>query len=427
MKLNILFLFSFIFLAQATLAQPLTKASKGTYVLTNATIVTVTNGTVEGDLLIQNGQIAAIGEVNAPSGAETIDCSGHFIYPGMIDGNTQLGLAEVSSVNLTVDHNETGSFNPQMQALTAVNPNAVAIPVTRVGGVTTVVAMPTSGLFPGTASLVNLVGYTPNQMYAGFKGLALNWPGGGRRGWWDSRTDAAIAKQNAEAMKNLNDIMDRAALMAKIMDSGQTPDYNPEIAAIVPVVKGEMPLMINVNRSTDITKAIKWAKDRKIEKVILIGVREGWRVAKEIADAGFPVVTGPILATPTRTSDRYDRAYANPGIMQKAGVKVAITSGETENVRNLPFNAGFAAAYGMGKEEALKAVTINPAEIFGVADQIGSLEVGKKANLFVSDGDPFETKSQIKYVFIDGWQVPMDSRHIRLYDEFLERSPGLRK
>ena len=134
-----------------------------------------------------------------------------------------------------------------------------------------------------------------------------------------------------------------------------------------------------------------------------------------------------MLATPTRSSDRYDRRYANPGLMAKAGVKVAIRSGDNENTRNLPFNAGFAVAYGMEMEDALKAVTINPAEIFGLGDQLGSIENGKVANLLVTDGDPFETKTAIKHLFISGWKIPIDSRHIRLYEEFLQRSPGVSK
>ena len=150
-------------------------------------------------------------------------------------------------------------------------------------------------------------------------------------------------------------------------------------------------------------------------------------MADKLAKANIPVITGPVITIPTRNSDRYDKAYANPGLMKKAGVKVAIRSNNSENVRNLPFHAGFAAAYGMGKEEALKAVTIVPAEIFGLDDKLGSLEVGKIANIVVTTGDILETKTQIKNLFIDGWQIPIDSRHIQLYNEFLKRAPGVQK
>jgi imidazolonepropionase-like amidohydrolase len=185
-----------------------------------------------------------------------------------------------------------------------------------------------------------------------------------------------------------------------------------------------MTLLINVDREKDIENALAWLKDKKFNAV-LVGVAEGWRVADKIAKSGVPVITGPVLNTPRRDYDRYDASYTNPGILQKAGVKVALRTDDTENVRNLPFNAGFAAAYGMGTEEALKAITINPAEIMGLGDKYGSIEAGKVANLFVSTGDPFEMKSAITHLFINGWNVPTESRHTLLYNEFLKRSPGL--
>lgn len=409
-------------------AQVVGKAEKGTFALTNATIETVTKGTVQGTVLIQDGKIAAIGpNVTVPAGAQTIDCTGKFIYPGMIDGGTNLGLSEVSSVSLTNDFDEIGNFTPQMQALTAVNPNATAIPVTRVEGVTTVLTVPRGGLFPGTAALINLVGYTPDQMYAGFKGVVLNFPSVRRRRFGDNRSEEELKKEEEKQLKELNDLWDQAVLYNSILKNGTKPAYNPEMEAFAPVVSGEATLLIEVNRYTEIESALKWIKEKKVKKPVLTGVIEGWRVADQIAKAGVPVITGPVIAIPSRETDRYDKAYANPGLMQKAGVKVAIRSNDTENVRNLPFHAGFAVAYGMDKAAALKAVTITPAEIFGVADKLGSIEVGKSATLFVSTGDPFETKTKIEHLFIDGWDVPIDSRHIQLYHEFLNRQPGLKK
>lgn len=416
----------------STQAQTVPKGKKGVFALTNATIETVTNGNIQGTLVIEGNTIKALGtNIEIPSSAETIDCSGMTIYPGMMDGGTRLGLSEVGSVSLTQDYSELGDITPHMQALTAVNPSSVAIPVTRVGGVTTVIVAPAGGLFPGTASLINLYGYTPNQMYAGFKGLVLNFPSTGRRGRRDNRSAEDIKKASETALKKLNDVWEQAKQYAQIVDAhaagnGEAPKYYPEMAAIAPATQGKIKVLLEVNRSIDIEAAIAWVKEKEVD-AIFTGVSEGWRVADKLAEAQIPVITGPILSTPTRQSDRYDQAYANAGIMQKAGVKVAIRTNDTENVRNLPFNAGFAAAYGMGKKEALKAVTIVPAEIFGVADRLGSLEVGKSATLIVTDGDPFETKTNIKHVFIDGWMVPMDSRHLRLYDEFLEREPGLKK
>lgn len=429
---KIIFAASLLLLGFYSTAQ-VAKAKKGSFAITNATIETVTNGTIQnGTLVIQNGKIRAIGtDVQIPAGATTIDATNKSIYPGMIDGGTTLGMSEVGSISLTQDYNEIGDVKPHMQALTAVNPNAVAIPVTRTNGITTVLVKPSGGVISGTASLINLVGYAPDQMFAGAKAMIVNYPASGRRGRFDRRSDEDRKKAEEKNLKKLNEIFEQARLYAKIDSAAQNnpsakPEYNPEMQAMLPVVRGEMVVLIEVNREKDILAAIKWIEKQNINAV-LTGVVEGWRVAEEIAKSGLPVITGPMQRTPTRSSDKYDRPYANAGAMHKAGVKVAIRTNDAENVRNLPFEAGFAAAYGMGKEAALKAVTIVPAEIFGVADQMGSLEVGKIANLFICTGDPFETKTKVTEVFIDGWQMSMDSRHIQLYNEFLERSPGLKK
>lgn len=412
--------------AMAQIDGEFVKPRTGKFLLKNATVVTVTKGTLNNaSVLLENGKISQVGtNINADD-AEVIDCTGMFIYPGMIDGGTRLGLVEVSSVPETVDYAEIGNVTPNMQALTTVNPNSEAIGVTRVSGVTTVLTVPSGGLFPGTAALINLNGYTPDQMYGGFKAVAMSFPSSGRRGRFDRRSEEDIKKDSEKALKDANDIWDNAKSYLELKKSGAELSYYPEMEQLSKVIAGELPLLIEVDAASDIQNAIKWVKDKNI-KVIFTGVAEGWRVADEIAKAGIPVVTGPVQALPTRQSDRYDAAYTNAGKLAKAGVKVALRTDEEENVRNLPFHAAFAAAYGLGKEEALKAVTINPAEIFGISDQYGSVEAGKRANLIVSTGDPFETRSQIIHVFIDGYRIPMSNRHIRLYQEFLERSPGLK-
>ncbi|MTI21592.1 amidohydrolase, partial [Fulvivirga sp. RKSG066] len=392
------------------------KGTEGTFALTNAKIETVTNGTIEsGTIVLQDGKILDVGaNVSVPSGAEVIDCSGLTVYPGMIEGGARLGLTEVNSDARTRDYNEIGDVIPQMKALTAVNPNSVLIPVTRVSGVTTSLAVPTGGLFSGTAALVNLHGYTPDQMYAGFEGVVLNFPASGRRSRWDRRSDEDIKKEAEKALKKLNEVWGRATeyhsidSAMKAEDKKKKLDYYPEMEALLPVVRGEQTLLIEVNAADDIEAAIEWVSDKDI-KVVFTGVSEGWRKAEEIAKADIPVITGPVLSIPNRAYDKYDRSYANAGLMKKAGVKVAIRTADAENVRNLPYHAGFAATYGMGKEEALKAITIIPAEIFGVADQLGSLEKGKVANLFVTDGDAFETKTQVKHLFVGGWKIPLES------------------
>jgi Imidazolonepropionase and related amidohydrolases len=412
-------------MAMAQIDGEFIKPRTGKFLLQNATVNTITKGVLSGaSVLIENGKIIQVGSNVSADGAEVIDCSGMVIYPGMIDSGTTLGLAEVSSVAETVDYQEIGNVTPNMQALTAVNPNSEAIPVTRVSGVTTVIAKPSGGLFPGTAALINLVGYTPDQMYAGFKAVAMNFPSSARRGRFDRRSDDDIKKDNEKALKEANELMEKAKQYHELSNKGAELEYYPEIEQLAKVISKELPLMIEVNAASDIQNAIKWVKDMDI-RVIFSGVKEGWRVADEIAEAGIPVITGPVQDLPSRQSDRYDAAYTNAGKLAKAGVKVALRTNETENVRNLPFHAAFAAAYGMGKEEAWKAVTINPAEIFGLGDQLGSIEAGKVANLIVATEDPFETRSQIMHVFINGYRIPLSNRHIRLYQEFLERSPDL--
>ncbi|HSF52879.1 MAG TPA: amidohydrolase family protein [Algoriphagus sp.] len=412
--------------AMAQIDGEFVKPRTGKFLLQNATVVTVTKGTLNNtSVLVENGKISQVGANISAAGAEVIDCSGMFIYPGMIDGGTRLGLVEVSSVPETVDYAELGNVTPNMQALTTVNPNSEAIGVTRVSGVTTVLTVPTGGLFPGTAALINLNGYTPDQMYGGFKAVVMNFPSSGRRGRFDRRSDEDIKKDSEKALKEANEIWENAKKYLELKKAGAELQYYPEMDQLSKAVSGELPLLVVVDAASDIQNAIKWVEGKNI-KVIFSGVSEGWRVADEIAKAGIPVITGPVQELPSRQSDRYDAAYSNAGKMAKAGVKVALRTDEEENVRNLPFHAAFAAAYGLGKEEALKAITINPAEIFGIADQYGSVEAGKRANLIVSTGDPLETKSQILHVFIDGYRIPMSNRHIRLYQEFLERSPGLK-
>ncbi len=409
------------------------KGKYGTFALTNATIETITKGTIlNGTVIISNGKIISVGtNVTVPSGAEVIDCKGLFIYPGMIDGGTNLGLSEIGSDPRTQDFNEVGDVVPQMKALTAVNPNAVAIPITRVSGVTTVLTSPSGDLFSGTAALINLHGYTPEQMFAGFEGVVLSFPATGRKGFFDRRTDEEIKKASEVGLKKLNEVWERAVQYHKIDSAtqGKNSGYYPEMQVLLPVVRGERVLLIEANASKDIQAALKWVKEKKIGKPVLTGAAEGWRVADEIAKMKIPVITGGVLELPTRDYDRYDQAYANPALLKKAGVKIAIRSSETnnQNYRNLPYHAGFAVAYGMDKTEALRAITIVPAEIFGVADKLGSIEIGKSATLFICDGDPFETKTQIKNVFIEGWQMPMSSRQTLLYDEFLKREPGVSK
>ncbi|NNF56770.1 MAG: amidohydrolase family protein [Rhodothermaceae bacterium] len=412
------------------------RTEQGTFALLNARIETITNGTIErGTVVLRDGVIEAVGtNVTPPADAQVIDAEGLTLYPGFIDGGTQIGLQEVGSQPETQDYNELGEVTPQMQALTAVNPNSVHFPIARVAGVTAALTSPTGGLMPGTAALVRFHGYTPAQMDTGFRGVALNFPNSARRGAFDRRTDEDIKKQFEEAMERLDETWDQALLFARIDSAGaasgqpQRPAYQPEMEALLPVLRGSAALLVEVNAAADILKALEWLEGRDV-RAILTGVAEGWRVADHLATAGLPVITGPVLSMPTRGSDRYDRAYQNAALLRQAGLQVALRTREVENVRNLPFNAGFAVAWGrdlgFDRQAALEAITIAPARMFGVEDQLGSIEVGKAATLFAADGDPFEPSTQVQHLFIDGYQIPIESRQISLYEEFLNRNPGL--
>lgn len=416
---------AFLVIANVVFGQLTEKASFGSFLLKNAELHTVTEGIVAGDLLIQGNKIVQIGESIEDEKATVIDCSGKKVFPGFMDGGTGLGLQEIESISLTRDYHELGNYNPQAKALTAINPNSVLIPVTRVNGVTTVVSKPRGGTFPGTAAIINLWGYTPSQMSTGVESVVLEFPRTGKRSRWDRRSKEEIEKQSKEKMAELDLFWSKSVSYHELHSKNNgAVGYNPELEAMRNVLDRNQKLMIVVNQKQDILKAIEWVKDKNVD-VVFSGVSEGYFVADSIAKANIPAIVGYIIKNPSGSFKRFDLQYKNASILHSAGVKVAIMTGENENVRNLPYHAGFTAAYGLGKEEAIKAITINFAEIFGLEKDYGSLTEGKRANLFICDGDPFEPKTKIEQVFINGYKIPMQSRHSQLYDEFLERYPGV--
>ena len=411
---------------------------QGPFALTNAQIIVAPGDTIDrGTVVIRDDSIAAVGQdAAAPENAQVVDCAGMTVYPGFIDSGTRLGLAEVSSLPETRDYNELGELTAHMDALTAVNPTSALIPVARVHGITSVITAPTSGILPGTGTLIGLHGYTPEQMQVGDVALTvLDFPSVGRQGPSDDRSPETIQAEAKKALNRLNDLWDQAERYAAIdsavaaaADTRRKPEYVPAMEGLLPVLRGEQPLMISANAAADLSAALDWAEARGVlDRVILSGAMEGWRVADEIAAADVPVLVGSIMQPPSRESDRYDRAYRTPALLHDAGVPVALRSGKTENVRNLVFHAGFAASHGLGKTAALRAITTAPAEIFGVADEVGTVEAGKRANLFVADGDPFQPATDVQHLFIDGYKLPLENRQTKLYDEFLNRNPGLEK
>ncbi len=420
-----------LFFFQVSNAQITEKPEFGKFAITNVTIHTLGSaGLIEnGVVLIENNDITFVGERAEISGEfEVIDGAGKHVYPGFIDSKTYLGLREIGAVPVTNDSQELGSFNPEMLAFTAINPHSASIPVARVEGVTNVISLPASGRISGKAVLIDLWGYTPDSMAVKkTAGLHLNWPSASSFGSFDRRSEKEIKEQYEKNIKELNDFWSKAESYHKMMSeynlnpsNKEKPDKNQKLDAMRDILNGDVPVIVSVEREKDILNAIDWIQKKQDVSFVLSGVSEGWRVADKIAEANVPVIVNT-LYTPRRPYDNYQRPYQNPGLLADAGVKILFGTGETENVRNVVFNAGFAAAYGMDRVEAFKALTINPAEVWGVDDRLGSIEEGKQANLFIANGDPFEPKTQIEHVFINGYKIPMVSRHTQLYEEFLNR------
>jgi imidazolonepropionase-like amidohydrolase len=405
-----------------------------TYAIRNARIVTVTGPVVEnGTVVISNGKIAAVGSnVSVPPGATIIDASGLSVYPGMTDADTEIGLTEIGSVAGSVDTSEIGDNNANLHVDVAIHPDSSHVAVARVNGITTVLTAPRGGLIAGQSAILVLDGWTPREMILKLPvAMHINWPGGGGRGFGgefggQQRSVAELRREQETQIENLKKILRDAAAYGDAKDArAKDPalpkqDLDLKLEALVQVVRGQIPVIINVNLERDIKNAIAFATEMKL-KAIISGGAEAYKVADQLKAKNIPVIVGPVLRIPVKDDDPYDAAFTNAGLLWKAGVKIAFQTGDSSNVRNLPYHAGMAAAFGLPKDEALKAVTIYPAEILGVADRVGSIEQGKIANLIITDGDPLEIRTQIKHVFINGRDIPLTSRHTELYEKYKAR------
>src|SRR5215813_739790 len=405
------------------------------YVIKNARIVTVTGPVIEnGSVVISNGRISEVGKsVNVPRGARIIDATGLSIYPGMIDSGTEIGLTEISSVAGSVDTTEIGDNNANIHVDVAIHPDSSHIPVTRVNGITTVLTEPRGSLIAGTSALINLDGWVPRDMILKAPvAMHIVWPGAEVRGGEfasSERGQRSIADLRREQDKKVDDLkkilQDAKAYADAKENAGKDstvprPDIDLRLEALGPVVRGLMPVVIQAGSERDIKRAVEFAGEMKL-KMILSGGTEAYKVADLLKSKGIPVLVGPVLRLPQNEDDPYDTPFANPGLLSKAGVKIAFQTLDSAHVRDLPYHAGMAAAFGLPKDEALKAVTIYPAEIFGVADKIGSIEQGKIANVIVTDGDPLEIRTQIKHLLIGGREIPLTSRHTELYEKYRAR------
>ncbi len=420
-------------MAQADGSQQNVLGKAGTFAIVGARIVTVSGAVIEGGtVLIQNGKIAAVGAtVQIPSSAERIDGKGLSVYPGMIDANTNMGLAEVPlGGTATVDVAEVGEMNANALAFTGINPHSSHINVTRVNGVTTVLSAPSGGLIAGQAAIINLWGATQSDMalvpaYA----LVVNFPrvatfGGFGQGQIDF--SEAVRRRDAR-LEELKKTFKETESYARVREAYEkdkslpTPATNLKLEAMIPYVRGQKPIIFTADRERDIKAVVKFVEENKI-KGIIVGGQEAWKAADGLNKNGIPVIFTSIYDLPVRDDDAYDYLWEAPSKMAKAGVRFAISTGEGGgNVRDLPYQAGLAGAFGLSRDEALKSVTLYPAQILGIADRVGSIEAGKIANIVVTNGDLLEATTNVKYLFINGRMIPLTSRHTELFERFKDR------
>ena len=409
---------------------------RGVFAIRNARIVTVSGADIEnGTVVIRDGKIEAVGTaVNVPAGAQSIDGRGLSVYPGMIDAGTNMGLVEVpQGANGTVDTSEVGELNPNAKAIIAVNPHSAHIAVTRVEGITNTLTAPTGGLISGQAALINLLGTAPKEMAVVPQlALVINYPrigfGGGGFGGFQapvnlSQTLTANERQVDRIRKMLRD----AEAYGRSLDAYERdkslprPDRNVVLEPLIPYIRGQQPVIFRADREAEIRGAIKFAEEMKLKPIIL-GGNDAWKVASLLKEKNVPVILTGVFSLPSREDDAYDMLYENPAKLQQAGVRFAISTGDAgPEVRNLAQYAGMAAAFGLSKADAVKAVTLYPAQIMNVSDRLGSIEPGKMANLVVTDGDLLEIRTRIRYLFIDGRPVVLTSRHTELNDAFKNR------
>ena len=409
-------------------AAPEADAQARAVVIRNATLVPVTAPRIErGTIILRNGRIEALGEnLAAPSDATMVDGTGLFVYPGLIDAGTNLGLTEIGSVPGGEDTREIGDFNPQNVILTAVNPHSELIPVTRVDGVTTAITSAEGGLVSGAAALIDLVGWTATEMAVVPRAaMVVNFPSAGPQGFggFGGGGQQRSAAERREAMnrqvRQLYQFFEDARAYADVHARATGLKADHKFEALIPFVRGELPVIIDAASADQIRGAIAFADSLKL-KIIIRGARDGWQVADTLAARKIPVIVGPLTQAPAN-DEPYDLVYANPGVLAAAGVQLAFQSSDASNSRTLPYHAALATAYGMNPDEALRAVTINPARMFGVADKYGSLEVGKVANVFVATGDPLDVRTHVRHVYIRGENIPFTDRHTMLYEKFRGR------
>ncbi len=394
-----------------------------TIALVGATVHPVVAPTIDnGVVLFDHGKLVSVGaRGDLPEGVEVIDVSGKHVYPGLINAGGQLGLIEINSVRATRDDQETGWLNPSVRAESAVNPDSELIPVTRANGVLVTLTIPQGPAITGKSALLMLDGWTWEEMTLRAPvGLHVVWP---------SIKPGAGAKKNEEGsdpqLSKISDAFDAATAYRNARRAGAVGETEVDLRweAMVPVLEGKLPLVIHARSMAQINSAVEFAVNRDL-RLIVYGGDDADKCAALLREHDVPVIVQSVYRLPRRRSDAYDDAFTLPERLRQASIKFCIAGvGRfgSANARNLPYHAAMAAAFGLPREEALKAITIYPAQILGAADRVGSLEVGKDATLIVTDGDPLETPTQVVRAYIQGRPVDLNSRHTLLWRKYREK------
>jgi len=417
------------------------RAAGRTYAIRGATITTLAGPVIKkGNIVMRGGRIVAIGaDAAIPADAEVLDAVGLEAYPGMFDAVDQTGLQEISAVAATVDSHELGEFNPQLVAATAVHPASEHIPVIRAAGITHVVSAPDAGggfgggggaFILGQASVINLAGWTIEEMLVRKSAaMVVNWPGLNTRTFdfstfsFKEKPFAEVKKEYDKKVQDLTDFFEEARHYQQAVEKGSAQNYvrDLKLEAMIPVLKGELPLLVLADRAHEIRAAVEFCDKQKL-RMILGGGSESYKVKDLLASKHVPVILGPTQSLPEDEDAPYDQSYATPGQLHAAGIKIAFASFEDASFAGrLPYQAANAVAYGLPYDEALKAVTLYPAQILGLADQLGTIEPGKIADLIVTDGDPLDIPTQVRYLFINGRLTSTENKQLRLYEEYRKR------
>ena len=425
----IIILFSFTINANDQIPAP---PQKNPILLENGMIHTISNGIIKGSILFDKGKIIRISDyISPPNNAEVINLDGKHVYPGFISAVSRIGLVEINAVDVTNDHSERGDFNPNVRANVSYNPDSHIIPTTRSNGVLIANVTPSSGVVSGQSTIMMMDGWTwEDATFSHPTGLHINWPqmgvrsGGGR---WMRMSPARQIERRNKALKELDDMIKDGRAYAKLRQTKTrtAKDYHDKDLrweSMIPYVEGKLPIFIHANEVRQIEAAVNWSNRHEL-KIIIVGGKDAWRNTEILQENKIPVIYEVVTALPSRRFEDYDQAYKSPLMLYQAGVKFCISSSRSDayRVRNLPNQAAMAAAYGLPKDVALRSITLSAAEILGIESQVGSLEAGKDATLFISNGDPLEIRTNVLQAYIQGRKIDMGDKHKSLYNKYQQK------